>query len=96
MSDIEVKGAKILFELPFGLTITETQVNMWIVMAVVAALCIWLTHGMKVRPTSKRQIVAELLVKTVSNFVRNNMGERFAKRYTPYIAALFTLALGSS
>ena len=35
--EIEVTGAKILFELPFGITITETQVNMWIVMAAITA-----------------------------------------------------------
>ena len=63
MSDISVSGAKILFELPFGLTISETQVNMWIVMAAIAAICIWLTHGMKVKPDSKRQIVAQFWLK---------------------------------
>ncbi len=91
--EIEVTGAKILFELPFGITITETQVNMWIVMAVIAGLCIWLTHDLKVKPTSKRQIVAEFLFKTAQNFVEGNMGKRFAF-FTPYIAALFSLALG--
>lgn len=95
MSDISVSGAKILFELPFGLTITETQVNMWIVMVAIAAICIWLTHGMKVKPDSKRQIVAEFLVKTVTNFVESNMGKRFSG-FTLYVAALFSLALCSS
>lgn len=92
---IDVTGAKILFELPFGITITETQVNMWIVMAAIAAFCAWLTHGLKVRPESKRQIVAEFLVKTAENFVTGNMGKRW-KWFTPYIAALFSLAMFSS
>lgn len=94
MNDIEVTGAKILLELPFGISITETQVNMWIVMAVIAGVCIWLTHGLKVKPTSKRQIVAEYIVKTAQNFVENNMGKRFSG-FTPYISALFSLALCS-
>ena len=81
--EIEVTGAKILLELPFGITITETQVNMWIVMAAIAGVCIWLTHDLKVRPTSKRQIIAEFLVKT-------------AERFVPYVAALFSLAMFSS
>lgn len=93
--NIEITGAKILFELPFGITITETQVNMWIAMALITGVCIWLTHGMKVKPTSRRQIIAEYLVTLVTNFVEENMGKKF-KRYTPFIAALFSLALVSS
>ena len=92
---IEVTGARILLELPFGITITATQVNMWLVMAGIAILCAWLTHDLKVRPTSKRQIIAEYLVKTVENFVTSNMGQKW-KWFVPYIAALFSLAMCSS
>ena len=92
---IEVTGARILLELPFGITITATQVNMWLVMAGIAILCAWLTHDLKVRPTSKRQIIAEYLVKTVENFVTGNMGQKW-KWFVPYIAALFSLAMCSS
>lgn len=91
-TQVEITGAKILFELPFGITITETQVNMWIVMALITGVCIWLTHDLKVKPTSKRQIIAEYLVNLVTNFVEGNMGKSFA-RYTPFIAALFSLAM---
>ncbi len=93
--EINITGAKILFELPFGIKITETQVNMWLVMLGIALFCAWLTHDMKVKPTSKRQIVAEYLVKTVENFVTSNMGEKW-RWFVPYIAALFSLALFSS
>lgn len=95
MDNLEISGAKILFELPFGITITETQVNMWLVMIGIALLCRWLTKDLKVRPVTKRQIVAEYLVKTASSFVENNMGKAFAG-FTPYIAALFSLAMFSS
>lgn len=93
--NIEITGAKILLEFPFGITVTETQVNMWIAMAIITVVCIWLTHGMKVKPTSKRQIIAEYLVSMAYSFVDGNMGKKF-KRYTPFIAALFSLALVSS
>ena len=93
--EIEVTGARILFELPFGITITATQVNMWLVMAGIAIVCAWLTHDLKVKPTSKRQIIAEYLVNTVENFVTGNMGPRW-KWFVPYIAALFSLAMFSS
>lgn len=95
MDNIEVTGAKILLELPFGITITETQVNMWIVMAVIAAVCAWLTHDLKVKPVSKRQIIAEYLVKMATDLVENNMGKKFLG-FVPFIASLFTLALCSS
>lgn len=93
--EIEVTGAKILLELPFGLTITSTQVNMWLVMLGIAAVCIWLTHDLKVKPTSKRQIVAEYIVKTAEKFVTSNMGAKW-KWFVPYVAALFSLAMFSS
>lgn len=91
-TEINITGAKILLELPFGLTITETQVNMWLVMALITGVCIWLTHDLKVKPTSKRQIIAEFIVGMAYSFVEGNMGKRF-KSYTPFIAALFSLAM---
>ncbi|MFV0341358.1 MAG: F0F1 ATP synthase subunit A [Anaerocolumna sp.] len=89
---VEITGAKILLRLPFGIVITETQVNMWILMVVIALLCKWLTSNLKVKPTGKKQVVAEYLVNMATNFVRGNMGERFVG-FTPFIAALFSLAL---
>lgn len=93
--DVNITGAKILFELPFGIQITETQVNMWIVMIVLAIVCKWLTHNLKVKPTGKRQLVAETLVTMANNFVVNNAGKKFQK-LAPFIAALFSLSLSCS
>jgi len=92
--NISVNGPKVLFE--FGpVAITETVVNMWIVMAVVTAVCIWLTHDLKVKPTSKRQIVAEKLVGMVYSLVEGTMG-RHCLPYAPYIGTLFTMSIISS
>ena len=93
--NVEITGAKILFRLPFGIVITETQVNMWIIIIVIGLLCKWLTHNLTVKPTSKRQIVAEYLVGLVNNFVTGNMGKSF-ESFAPFIAALFGLALFSN
>lgn len=90
--NVEITGAKILLRLPFGITITETQVNMWLVMIVIAVLCKWLTHNLKVKPEGKRQVIAEYLVNMANHFVVGNMGEAF-KHFAPFIAALFSLAL---
>ena len=95
--NLEVTGAKVLFNIPIfgGIPITETIVNTWIVMALIVGLCLFLTHGMQVHARTKRQVVAEYLVGMVKNLVKNNMGERFMQ-YVPFIGALFSLAMLSS
>lgn len=95
--NLEVTGAKVLFEIPVlgGIPITETIVNTWIVMALIVGLCIFLTRGMQVHARTKRQVVAEYLVGMVQNLVKNNMGQQFM-RYVPFIGALFSLAMLSS
>ena len=92
--NVEISGARIFFEIPIfgGIPITETLVNAWCVMAVIIGLSIWLTRGLKVRPTSKKQIVAEFLVKTAQNFVIGNMGERF-RGFISFVAALFSTSI---
>lgn len=88
--EIEVSGARIIYQNSW-FCLTETVVNMWIVMAVIVALCIVLTRGMKVHPTGKRQIIAEYLVKTVNHLVSEYMGDKFC-HFAPLIAALLSLS----
>ncbi len=94
MDNISISGAKIYFYL-FGVPITETQINSLIVTALLFGLCLFLTHGLKVRPTSKRQLVAEWIVEKVTNLVRDNMGERFLG-FVPFVAAILGLSACSS
>ena len=95
--NLEVTGPKILFKIPIfgGIPITETIVNTWIVMALIVAVCIFLTRGLEVHARTRRQVVAEYLVNMVDKMVRGNMGERFVG-YAPFIGALFSLAMLSS
>lgn len=97
MDNINITGAKILFEIPIfgGIPITETQVNSWIVMLVITLLCIFLTRNLSVRPVTKRQIVAEWIVEKVTNLVNTNMGEKFVG-YAPFVAAMLGLSALSS
>lgn len=97
MNGVQVTGAKVLFKIPIlgGIPITETVVNTWIVMALLVIVSIVLTRGLKIRPTSKRQIIAEYLVGMVNKLVRENMGAKFM-RYVPFIGALFSLSMFSS
>lgn len=95
--NVEVNGPRILFRIPIfgGIPVTETVVNMWIIMAAIVLVCIWLTHGLKVKPTSKKQIVVETLVGMAVGFVESTMGKKF-RHWTPYITALFSLSIISS
>ena len=97
--NVEVTGARVLIEIPElgGPVLTETIVNMWIVMAVIVGLCIFLTRGMQVHARTKRQIVAEMIVGAFDNLVSTNMGVKYATSwYLPFIGALFCLSLGCS
>ena len=93
---LDVHGARVFLEIPGlgGPVITETVVNTWIVMAVIIGLCLYLTHGMQVHARTKRQIIAEFIVKKVNSMVGNNMGKRFEEGgfYPPLIAAILSLS----
>ena len=93
----DIHGAPIYFEIPIlgGIPITATLVVTWGVMIVLTALCIWMTHDMKVRDLSKKQAVAEMVYEAVTGLVKNNMGERFMG-YVPLIMALFGLSAACS
>lgn len=97
MDSLSIQGAKIYFEIPIfgGIPITETQVNSWIVILVIFLLCLYLTHGLKVRNISKKQIVAEWIVEKVENMTVSNMGEGF-KNFAPFVCAILGLSALSS
>ena len=78
------------------LQISETMVVSWIVMAVIAVLCLWLTHDLKVTNISKRQAVAEYLVEKANNYVRGNKGGYKFDYMIPFIAAMFTTSVFSN
>ena len=90
--NLDVHGARIIFD-KGGVVITETVVNTWIIMAVIVGLCLFLTHGMQVHCRTKRQIIAEFIVKKVNSMVGENMGEHFLNvGYAPLIASIMGLS----
>ncbi len=80
-----------------GLTVelSETVVVQWIVMLILGVLFFILGRNLKVRPESRRQVIAEYIVSTFSGMVNDSMGASY-KKYTPYISALFCFSLCSS
>lgn len=95
---ISVTGAIVYFTIPMpimDLPITEAQFNSWAVIITILATCLFLTRHLSVKPTSKRQIVAEFLVEKAENLVTSNMGKRFIG-FAPFIAAILGLSALSS
>ncbi len=74
----------------FGITfnLTESIIVQWLVIAILLAVVLILTHNMKVVPETKRQAAAEWIVGFFVNTVDTTMGPKYNK-YRAYIMALF-------
>lgn len=95
---ISITGAKVYFviDMPIqDLPISEAQVNSVIVILAVFFLCLFLTHGIKEKPDSIRQHIAEYIVEQISSLVSDNMGERFSM-FAPFVAAIMGISVFSS
>ena len=95
---ISITGAMVYLTIPMplqNLYITESQVNSLAVMIALLGLCLYLTHGIKVVPDSKRQILAEWIVEKVNDLVADNMGKRFMG-FAPFVCAILGLSAFSS
>ena len=95
---ITISGALVYATIPMpvqDMYITESQVNSLAVMIALLGLCLYLTHGMRVIPGSKRQHVAEWVVEKVTGLVRDNMGRRFLG-FAPFVCAILGLSAFSS
>ena len=73
-------------------TLTDTQVNSFLVVAIIGLVCFWLTRDLKIKPESKRQVIAEFLVEKVQGMVKDSMCEAFVVNFSPFIAALMALS----
>lgn len=97
---ITITGAQIYFSVPMPLqelTITESQVNSWLVMITILGVCLFFTHGITARVITKRQAAAEWIVETTQNMIRINMGEdKYFGGFPPFVAAIMALSAVSS
>ena len=80
VKEVEVGGPKIAcsFKL-FGINIniTETIIISWGIVIGLTLLVLFLTHNMKKKPEKKRQVIAEFIVETVDNLVKDTMGKGY-------------------
>lgn len=86
--DEVLEGAKTVFTV-FGLPITESVVNTWLVMAVLIILAIVLRRNLQMYP-DKRQNIAEIIVEGLTGLVTSTMGLK-NKNFTPFIGTIFLL-----
>ena len=92
-ADIDISGSLIYFTIPMplqDLPITESQVNSALVSLTILFLCLYLTHGIAAKPTTKRQLLAEWIVEKTDGLIRDNMDPYF-KSFSPFIAAIMGL-----
>lgn len=98
VKEIKVTGPSIIFQFDiFGFTIniTESVVIGWILIALITAFVLYLTHDLKTQAVTKRQVIAEMLVNTVQNLVRDTMGKRYLS-FAPYVATIFVFSATGS
>ena len=95
---ISITGAQIYFTVPMPIQpmpVTESQVNSALVILSVFGLCLYLTHGIRARVRTRRQLMAEWIVEKLDGMVMENMGEYFMS-FGPFIAAILALSGFSS
>lgn len=85
MEDL-LKGPGVVFEL-FGLPITESIRNMWIVMAILIFVAILLRNSLKREVPTGLQNFTELLVEGINSLVTSTMGDD-KKHFAPYMGTL--------
>ncbi|MBR4069500.1 MAG: F0F1 ATP synthase subunit A [Clostridia bacterium] len=95
---IEITGARVYATIPMPLQpliISESQINSWLVLLSVLGVALYLTHGLAIKPVTKRQIITEWAVEKVEGLVSDNMGARFMA-YVPFIASIMVISAFSS
>lgn len=95
---ISITGAQIYFTIPMPLQelpITSSQVNSLAVIFGLLGLSLWLTHGLRIKADTKRQLVAEWIVEKVNGLVSDNMGKKYMA-FAPFVAAIMGLSAFSS
>lgn len=96
---ISITGAQIYMTIPMpvmDLTITEAQVNSWLILISIFGLCLFLTHGLKADKRDWRQMAAEWIVEKLDGLVKGNMGNVFHDTYAPFIGAILAISAFSS
>lgn len=72
--------------------ISESVVMQWVVVVILGIFFFIMGRNLKVKPTSRKQVVSEYIVGTFTGQVNDTMGPRY-KAFAPYIGSLFCFIL---
>ena len=80
---------KTAFEVPIfgGIAIPQSVSVSWGIIILLTALAIFLTRGMQLRPTGKRQMIAEWLVGFINDFCKDSLGHHW-RTFAPYLGSV--------
>ena len=80
---------KTAFEIPIfgGIAIPQSVAVSWGIILLLTALAIFLTRGMQLRPTGKRQMIAEWLVGFINDFCKDSLGHHW-RTFAPYLGSV--------
>ncbi len=95
---VSISGPGVYFEIPFIIqpfVISESQINSALVIITILGICLYMTHGLSVDPTLKRQHIIEVLVEKAQGLVSGNMGEAYGA-FVPFVMAIMALSACSS
>jgi F-type H+-transporting ATPase subunit a len=82
---------EILAEIPLGgftFELSNTLLCVWIVSALVIAVCFMLAQSLQAKPV-KKQVIAEMIVGFMRSMCRDNIGDKHYGKYVPYLGTLF-------
>lgn len=95
---ISITGAQVYWTIPMPLMplyITEVQLTSAAVILTLLGFCLWVTHGIAVRPNTKRQLAAEWIVEKVNGLVADNMGPKYMA-FAPFVGSILAISAVSS
>ena len=97
MINVDQLGARIIVGFGDGsIFLSESILWGFIIAVIIAALGIWMGHGLETVPTTKRQIAAELIVEKIYDYAKSNLGSK-AETFAPYMGTIFLyILIGSS
>ena len=86
---IEELNCDTIFTIPLfgGISIAESVVVTWIIMAVMAIAAICLVRNLKVENPGKKQLLLETAISGIYKFFEETIGEH-GKRYIPYLITI--------
>ncbi len=70
----------------YNIGIAESILVQWCIIAIVVILCIYFTRNLKIIPDKKQNII-EIVMDSINNLVRDNMGEEYMG-FVPFVGAI--------